>query len=323
MCIAGLSSFCHARIGTGLRFRGTKLLSWVATNFVSLSLLLCVALSAGCSTLPTSQQTSSFGTAAASASNLLQKAVTAHYSNAELYSKFIQADIFLQKGNYRLIGASGPTFPRSQLQIRINAIKSLERYGKALASASSPATIKQLEDSALKLSSSVESFASLASPMSIPVLRPIIKATARVVGWTLGNAYAAEIQSIVTARNKDVQTLVVLLKSDLSDLKKVFADQYRLIDSTRRTLLNSIRDANDPRIDRLRMYHEFNSARNDVLSARVSGAVIANYEIVLDELAVAHDKLANRSPDAAFYVQRFVAITDNISDIAKAISESR
>jgi hypothetical protein len=272
---------------------------------------LCVSLLAGCSTLPSAEKVDAFGGATAASSTLLQNAAVANRTLALRIGEEDQAARYIRGGVFSLSDKPDAMLDPENFKPRLEALRALEDYGKALKLAADQGVIDQLEQASVNLGTAAGGLVAAGSPAAAPVVGPALRLVSRGVGFLLGNAYAGEIQAVIVARDPDVRALVAALKTDLADISDVLTEQAYDLEAQRKVNLMLIRQGG--RVDRLRLYSEYKAARQEV--------AVGQYADVLDQLAAAHAALASGAPDAALTIQRFVALTNDLVDLVAAVAK--
>jgi hypothetical protein len=99
---------------------------------------LCVSLLAGCSTLPSAEKVDAFGGATAASSTLLQNAAVANRTLALRIGEEDQAARYIRGGVFSLSDKPDAMLDPENFKPRLEALRALEDYGKALKLAADP-----------------------------------------------------------------------------------------------------------------------------------------------------------------------------------------
>ncbi|MBB3019540.1 hypothetical protein FHR70_002605 [Microvirga lupini] len=276
---------------------------------------MCVSLLMGCSALPSSQKVDAFGGAAAAGSTLLQNAATANRTLALRIGEEDQAARYVRGGAFTLADKPDAMLNPENFKPRLEALRALEAYGKALKLAADQGLIDQLEQASVNLGTAAGKFTTAGSPAAAPA----VKLVSRSVGFLLGNAYAGEIQAVIVARDPDVRALAAALKNDLAAVSELLSEQAMDLRYKRKESLELIRK--DPKVDHLRLYDEYKAARQEVATQAALAVVVGQYATVLDQLAEAHAALASGDPNAELTIKRFVALTNDLVDLVAAAAK--
>jgi len=228
-----------------------------------------------------------------------------------------EASKFLQKERYTLADTSDAILSKASLAAQLAALAALQDYGKALAKAADQGVIDSLEQASAKLGTSIGNLGTTAFPTSAPVIGPVVKIAAEGTGWLLGNRYAAEIHSIIVARNEDVKRLAALLKRDMPLILRELNDQAFIFEERRQSSLDRVQE--DPKVTKLELYHEFKAARQDTSAVRALVVATRGYNDLLDSLVAAHDALANDDPNAAVLIARFQILSTDVAALITAL----
>lgn len=277
------------------------------------SALVC----ASCSSLPSTEKVSTFGSAAADTAAVLRAAVATNQTIGLRVGEEKEASKFLQKKPYTLADTSGPILRKSSLSAQLAALAALQDYGKALAKAADQGVIDSLEQASTKLGASVGNLAATAFPTYAPVIGPVVKIASEGAGWLVGNRYAAEIHSIILARNEDVKRLAALLKRDMPQIIQDLSLEADDFEGRRQASLDRVQD--DEKVTRLELYHEFKAARQDTSAVRALVTAAGGYKDLLDSLVAAHDALAKDDPDAAVIIARFQILSTDVAALVTAL----
>src|SRR6516165_3911392 len=249
--------------------------------------LLSALVCASCSSLPSTEKVSTFGSAAANTATALQAAVAADRTIGLQIGQEEEADKFLQNKKYTLADTSDAILNKRSLSAQLAALKALQDYGKALAKAADQGVIDSLEQASTQLGASVGNLGATAFPTYAPVIGPVVKIASEGTGWLLGNRYAAEIHSIIVARNEDVKRLAALLKRDMPVILRELNDQVFIFEERRQSSLDRVQE--DPKVTKLELYHEFKAARQDTSAVKALVVAARGYNDLLDSLVAAHD----------------------------------
>ncbi|MBD9541442.1 hypothetical protein IB276_18470 [Ensifer sp. ENS04] len=290
------------------------------TNNELLALVLasCISLSS-CASLPKATKVENFGASVESGMAVLEKVVTTNRQLAFTVGEEDQANRYVTGKNFTLGDKPDRFFDPERINTRRQALQALGSYGAALKLAADGKTIQDLENASVRLGEAAGNIMSAASPVAAPIIGPATKVVARGVGFALGNAYATEIQSIITARDPDVKTVVQLLKDDLEIIAPALELQFDDLEVQRKLTLVNVRS--DRRVDRLRLYAEYETARRELDTLKVQVAAANSYEGVLDAIVEAHSDLAKGEAEAAGSVARLVALTNDLSDLVAVIAK--
>lgn len=288
-------------------------------GFLDLPLIACSVVLSNCASLPNATKVESFGSSVESGMAVLEKFATTNRQLAFTVGEEDQANKYVTGRNFSLGDVPDRFFDPKRISIRHQALSALGSYGAALKLAADGKTIQDLESASIRLGEAAGRIMSAASPASAPIIGPATKVVARSVGFALGNAYAAEIQSTITARDPDVHTVVQLLKEDLATIVPVLELQFDDLEIQRKLTLVNIRS--DRRVDRLRLYAEYEAARRELDTLKVQVIAANSYDGVLDAIVEAHGDLAKGDPDAAGSVARLVALTNDVVEVLSAIEK--
>ncbi|MDX0985789.1 hypothetical protein GOL22_27200 [Sinorhizobium medicae] len=288
-------------------------------SFLCLSLIACSVSLHGCASLPKATKVESFGASVESGMAVLEKIAATNRQLAFTIGEEDQANKYATGQDFSLDDVPDRFFDPKRISIRHQALSALRSYGAALKLAADGKTIQDLESASIRLGEAAGKIMSAASPASAPIIGPATKVVARGIGFALGNAYAAEIQSVITARDPDVKIVVQLLKEDLGVIVPALQLQFDDLEIQRKLTLVNIRS--DRRVDRLHLYAEYEAARKELDTLKVQVAAANSYEDVLDAIVEAHGDLAKGEPDAAGSVARLVALTNDVTDLVAATEE--
>ncbi len=274
------------------------------------------ALTAGCSTLPKAEKVRAFGDAASSSSSVMKNALKTNRMIAVRTSQEREAEAYVKGRIFKLVTNDIDAAIIVQAPAQIAALDALEEYSRALALAADQGVMDQLEAASVKLGEAAGATVAAASPIAAPVIGPVFKVPARVMGFALGNQYAAEIQAVIVARDADVQKLTSHLVNQMGGVSALISAQVLNYEIKRQEALKAVRG--DKRVTRLELYKEYMAARVDLDTIKAEQAVVANYKSVLEALAEAHHALATGQADSAEILANFVAIANDITDVLKA-----
>ncbi|MCZ8315539.1 hypothetical protein [Phreatobacter sp.] len=270
-----------------------------------------------CSTLPNADGVARFGKAVTASTTVMEDAIALSARIQMLDEAEIHAQSFVRGGPVALSVGTVPLLPKEQIELRLQLLSALGGYGKALADAADNGNVAKLEAAAAKLGGAATSLAAVLSPTTAPIAGPAIRLVSRGVGILLGNAYAAEIQAVISARDADVKQAATLLRRSLGTVRSVLRRQHAVFTDSRSDSLSLIRG--DRRIDRLRAYDEWRRARQEVAEISAALAAVDRYDQVLTALEDSHHALATGKPDGEQLLRRFVDLSDDIAALATAI----
>ncbi len=283
------------------------------------TMVVCGVALTACASLPKATKVESFGASVESGTAVLERIAATNRQLAFTIGEEDQANRYVMDQNFSLGDMPDRFFDPQRINIRRQALAALGSYGAALKLAADGKTIQDLENASVRLGEAAGNIMSAVSPASAPVIGPATKVLARGVGFALGNAYATEIQSIITARDPDVKIVVQLLKDDLGVIVPALEMQFSDLQKLRKTTLVSIRL--DRRVDRLRLYDEYEAARRQLDGLKIQVAAATSYADVLDAIVEAHGDLAKGDPDAAGSVARLAALTNDLAELVSAIAK--
>jgi len=286
-------------------------------NTVPVSLALCASVLAGCATLPKATKVEDFGAAVEAGAAILGGMATTNRTLAFTIGEEDQANNYITGRNFTLGDMPDRFFDPARINVRRQALSALSAYGSALKRAADGTAIADLENASVRLGEAAGKIVAAASPVSAPIIGPAAKLAGRGIGFVIGNAYAAEIQSIIVARDPDVAIVVELLKADLAVIAGALQLQFDDLQIQRKLTLVNVRS--DRRVDRLRLYAEYESARRELDILKLQVAAANSCGAVLDGIVEAHSELVRNEPDAAASVARLVALTNDLSELVAAI----
>ena len=286
-------------------------------------LRVCVALSvcalAGCAALPAADKATALGEAISTTGKVLRDSLAANRAISVRIGEEDQAYRYITNTAFSLDDKPVGMLSEKEVGVRLAAIAALEQYGDSLAKAIDEGTVDKLQQASVNLGGAVAGIAGSVSPAASPIVVPAIKVAARIGGFLLGNAYANEIHAIIVARNPDVKAVVALLQRDFEQLPHLMGIQLADYKSRRHDTLRYLRDGEEIAIDRLRLYNEYKTARQDVAVVALLSKAAAKYKNVLTELETAHNAVATDQPNGEILLRRFVALSAELADLMKAM----
>lgn len=272
---------------------------------------------ASCAALPTADKVKSFGDAASSSSSAMKDALNSNRLVALQTSKDREATAYITGKRYLLrmddVDKNNILEAKDQLAV----LDALNLYSKALVKAAEQGVIDDLEAASARLGTAAGTLGEAAVPTGAPIIGPLFKVSGRLMGLGLGNAYAAEIQSIVSARDPTIQTIAQTMPVSLNAVALFVGAQVEGHEVQRQILLDALR--RDPKVDRLQLYKEYLASRSDVETLQIQAKILESSAGVFQELAEAHKALANGSPDAAELVKKFAATSADLSELISAV----
>ncbi|MBZ9959322.1 hypothetical protein [Mesorhizobium sp. BR1-1-14] len=272
---------------------------------------------ASCAALPTADKVASFGDAASSSSNAMKEALNANRLVALQTSREREAVAYITHKPYLLRMDDVDKSNLVQAREQVAVLSALNLYAKALVKAADQGTIADLEAASARLGASAGTLAAAAVPTAAPIVGPAFKLTGRLLGIALGNAYAAEIQSIISATDPTVQKIALTMPTSLNAVGLLVEAQVEGYEVQRQILMDAIR--RDSKVDRLRLYKEYLVARSDVETLQMQASILKSSAVVFQELAEAHKALANGAPDSSALVKKFAATAAELSELISAV----
>lgn len=292
-----------------------KTVGGVAALVASLSFL------ASCAALPTSDKVKTFGEAAAASSSALKDALSANRMIALQTSREREAASYMTGKPYLLrmdeVDRSNVLQAREQLAV----LSALDNYANALVRAADQGVIDELESASQRLATAAGAIGQTILPTASPIIGPAAKVTGRLGGLALGNAYAAEIQSIIVATDPTVQKVATTMPASLSAIARFATAQMEGYEVQRQVTLDAVQ--RDRGVDKLEMYKEYLIARSDVETLQVQADALKTSGGVFEQLAEAHHALATGTPDAATLVKKFSDTATDISELISAVRATR
>lgn len=277
-------------------------------------LLLCTA----CGAMPKLDKVNDFSTAAVNSTELLKNAATTDRSLAIRVGEEKQANKYINgEKDFVLADKPAAMLPQKAFAVRLEALSALQAYAEALKLAVDEGLVSKLEEASTRLGASAGAIATTSSP----VVGPAIKIATRGVGYALSNAHARRVQAIIKATDPSVKNVIAALKDDLSGLSIALSMQTRDYEIERRAALLYIRE--DPKVDRLSLYKEYKSARQEIAGQKALILAVQKYEKILDAMAKAHEELTLAKPDADAALKRFVTLTNDVVDLYKAAAKEK
>ncbi|WP_136658380.1 hypothetical protein [Nitratireductor sp. XY-223] len=272
---------------------------------------------AACAALPTTEKVKSFGDAAASSSSAMKNALNADRLVAVRKSTEREAKAYVTGKAYRLVMTAEEESNLLKADDQVAVLSALDAYAKALVKAADKGVIDDLETASVNLGTAAASLGAAAVPTAAPIVGPAFKLTGRLLGLGLGNAYAAEIQSVIRATDPTVQVIATNMPKSLDPIALVIQEEVNRYEFERQNLLNAIR--RDKKVDRLQLYKEYLVARNDVVVMQQQAISIRKSSGIFNKLGKAHKALADGSPDAAALVADFAAASAELAELIKAV----
>ncbi|MFL9500705.1 hypothetical protein ACJMQP_11660 [Rhodopseudomonas palustris] len=294
-------------------------------------------LLAACSNLPQTERVGEFGKATTAALAFAKDSITANRTIAlrtndeNLAVKYIKGKVCPQKDeagyddkckddSFQLLAAPENVLPSDLTGARVRALTALGEYGDALAKAADQGQIDKLENAAARLGDAAASLTAAFPPAS-PAVAPAVKIAFRGFGFFLGSTYAAEINDIVRQTNPHVQEVTRMLEKDFAGLHKLLTAQAKTYDTNRKSSLAAVRDKGD--IDRLRLYAEFKTARQEVAAVVLLSQAAKNFSGIFREMADAHQLLSQGDPNAEIALRRLLALMNEATELVKAVQAER
>lgn len=272
---------------------------------------------ASCAALPSADKVKSFGEAASASSSVMKDALNASRLVALQTSKEREATAYITGKRYLLRMDDVDKSKLLEAKGQLAVLSALELYSKALVKAAEHGVIDDLEAASARLGTASGALGEAAVPTAAPIVGPVFKLSGRLVGFGLGNAYAAEIQSIVRARDPAVQQIAQTMPVSLNALALFVGAQVEGYEVQRQILLDALRS--DRKIDRLQLHKEYLAARSDVETLQIQSETLKSSADVFQQLAEAHKAIANGSPDAAVLVKEFLATSADLSELISAV----
>lgn len=282
--------------------------------------VIAVLLAGGCAALPKAEKVKAFGAAVDSSAGILGDALSTNRVIAVRTSQERQAVAYIQGGRVRLDEADVDLGAIISAPEQVAMLDALQAYGKALELAADQGVIDELEKASVRLGEAAGDMVVAASPVASPVAGPALKVAGRLLGFSLGNAYAAEITSVIRARDPAVQKVTSLLVNDLEGIVSLIDIQVLNFDIKRQESLIAVRA--DRRVDRLALYKEHMVARADLDTIKVKQAALSNFKTILEKMAATHHALATNQVDTAKLIADFVALSSDMRDVLKAVNAS-
>lgn len=287
---------------------------------------LIASMAAGCATLPSAELTDGFGKRTATAAALFKQGIEFQVSTGIQTASDAQASILLDNrfqpdGEiYSFdIKPDVDLSATKEIRARVGALGALEEYGKALASASDQATVEKLEAAAARLGASAAAYIAVQAPGTATIAGPVGKVVSRIGGWAISSNYARKVQKIVASQDATVARLVQLLKKDVpkvADHLRIEATKYG---HQRKIIVDQV--GLDREVDQLKLYYEYRTARQEVATMKAMAGMLDNYGRVLDAMAKAHHAIATEDPDSSLYLQRFIALTEDLTALTKVLAQ--
>ena len=272
---------------------------------------------AACSTLPNAAKMSEFGKAVTDSSAVLQDALDMSGRVAAQTEIERQARRVVRRQSTGIGVAPAPLLEPERVALRLQAVRALRDYGKALAEAADKGNVDELEAAAGRVGNAVAQFAAVASPAAAPIAAPAIRLAARGFGSLLASVYAAEIQAIIRSRDAQIALLADLLRQDLEGLAVLLKLQVNLYANERLGTYSAVRD--DRSVDRLRLYDEFRRAQQELDAMKASLAALERFGGALQALRDTHHALATSEPDGDVVLRRFLGAVEDLAALAAAI----
>mgnify|MGYP001210673143 FL=1 len=284
----------------------------MARLFVVGALILC----AGCSTLPKSNKVEAFGSAVTEGSSVLNALAETNRKYAFAIGNEEQANFLLNGRNFQVSPGPDVFLDPDRVAFRREVVNALAGYGAALKAAADEGAIQKLEEASVELGEAAGKVLVAASPVASPIVSPAIKLTSRTAGYLLGNAYAGEIQSVISSRNGDVKTIVALLKDDMEIMAGALTYQASIYEGFKKANLAIL--AKDGRASKGLLYESFLKTRQEVDELRAAAVAASKYSKILDAIAAAHDDLAKGDGDTSKNIAMLVNLTDDVSTLISA-----
>ncbi|WP_156936444.1 hypothetical protein [Mesorhizobium sp. LNJC394B00] len=288
---------------------------------MSLILAALGLLAASCAALPNADKVKGFGEAASSSSTVMKDALNTNRLVALKTSREREADAYITGRSYLLRMDDRDKEMLLDAKEQVAVLAALDQYAKALVKAADQGVINELEAASSRLGTAAGTIGSAIAPTAAPVIGPALKLSGRVVGLGLGNAYAAEIQSIVRATDPTIQQIAETMPISLSTIATVASAQAEGFEVQRQITLDTIR--RDPKVDRLTLYKEYMVARGEVETTDTQINALVSSAGIFDQLAKAHGALAKGSPDAAILVKQFAATSSELAELIKAVRNTQ
>lgn len=294
-----------------------------------ISLLTTAVLCSACSSLPTKDQLAAFGDASTKGVSTVSAVVASGEALQSRQEELRQSSYYMQGRQFAAEAIpksaksqdveKAQTIVDQQLQVRLNALKDLQTYARAVGDAGDQGAVNELIAAAGKLGSNIGELAKLAAPEAAPVIVPAFKAAGEAVGYGLADGYVRKVNSIMKDADPVVARVIALLRADLSGLPRQIDMAAGLYAGLRAEQLHVIRD--DARVKRSDLYSAYFLARADIGANYELAKAATAVDGVLKAIADTHHALAENEPDINLTIKRMSALSTDLSTVIAALKK--
>lgn len=292
-------------------------------------MLALAGLCSACASLPSKEQLAAFSEASGKGVSTVSQVVDSGHTLEARQDELRQASNFVR--GKRFAAESIPKSQRppkaakaqividEQLQIRLNALKDLQAYSKAVGDAADQGTVDGLVSATEKLGTNIGELAKIIVPEAGAVASPAIKLIGKSAGYGLADSYVHNVNGVIKEADPVVAEVIRLLRLDLAGLPPRIDFDAGKYAALREVQLRLIRD--DRRVNRSELHNAFFSARADIA---------ANYELakaadavdgVLKAIADTHHSLVEGKPDVDLTIKKMSALSTDLAAVITAMKK--
>lgn len=271
-----------------------------------------------CSNLPTGDDLKTFSDASTSGAKAVKTAISSAETVASHYDQELAARDFMNGRPFASIGSTKKqtTIAKESLAGMLTGLDNLAAYTAAVGKAADRKNTEDLEAAANNLGKATAGLVGSAQMPGSAVAGAAITTGARLAGYAMSSNYANKIVQIIRENDAIVAKLVVQLQEDLDLVVGDLEFQVGDYQEAREGTLREIR--RQQRLSKADLYHEFHAAKDDIASNQSLLDAAQNGKELLDQIRIAHHKLASGEPDIKQAMSRFEA---SAGDLASLITE--